>query len=62
MWGGELGLIWTPISGLEINPSIAYRKQDITRAPYAACPSNGFKTNICSDDWYEARLRVARSF
>jgi hypothetical protein len=62
MWGGELGLIWTPISGLEINPSIAYRKQDITRAPYAACPSSGFKTNICSDDWYEARLRVARSF
>ena len=62
MWGGEFGVIWSPISGLEINPSIAYRKQDITRAPYTACPSNGFKTNVCSDDWYEARLRVARSF
>ena len=62
MWGGELGVIWSPVAGLEINPSIAYRKQEITRAPYTACPSNGFKTNVCSDDWYDVRLRVARSF
>jgi hypothetical protein len=55
----ELGVIWTPIAGLEINPSVAYAK--ITLKVAEANSFNSAKT-LKSDDQYAVRLRVARSF
>jgi hypothetical protein len=59
MWGAALGLIWSPVAGLEINPEVAYRKANITSD---AGVTNGNKTGVKSDDQYIGRLRVARSF
>ena len=61
-WGTELGVIWSPVTGLEINPSVGYRKMEISRSGYAACPTNALKVNKCDDDQFIGRLRVARSF
>ena len=58
MWGVALGVIWSPISGLEINPEVAYRKANITSDTGI---TNGWKTGVKSDDQYIGRLRVARS-
>ena len=56
-WASELGVIWSPVTGLEINPSVAYRKLSTDRA------IPGYNSvNIKSDDQYTVRLRVARSF
>ena len=67
MYGVEMGLIWSPITGLEISPSVAYKKAEMDKAPFGAtpntaCPTNGYKVNKCSDDMYTARIRVSRSF
>jgi hypothetical protein len=59
MWGAALGLIWSPVAGLEINPEVAYRKANITSDNGI---TNGNKTGVKSDDQYIGRLRVARSF
>jgi len=59
MWGVALGVIWSPIAGLEINPEVAYRKSSITSDTGII---NGNKTGVKSDDQYIGRLRVARSF
>ena len=59
MWGTAFGVIWSPVSGLEINPEVAYRKSNITSD---AGVTNGYKTNVKSDDQYIGRLRIARSF
>ena len=59
MWGAALGLIWSPVAGLEINPEVAYRKSNITSDTGIV---NGNKTGVKSDDQYIGRLRVARSF
>ena len=59
MWGVALGAIWSPVSGLEINPELAYRKADI-KADNGVI--NGTKYGVKSDDQYIGRIRVARSF
>ena len=59
MCGAALGLMWSPVAGLEINPEVAYRKANITSD---AGVTNGNKTGVKSDDQYIGRLRVARSF
>jgi hypothetical protein len=59
MWGVALGVVWSPIAGLEINPEVAYRKSSITSDDGV---KNGWKTGVKSDDQYIGRLRVARSF
>ena len=59
MWGAALGLVWSPVAGLEINPEVAYRKANITSDNGI---TNGNKTGVKSDDQYIGRLRVARSF
>ena len=62
MYGVELGLIWTPVAGLEISPSVAYKRADMDKAPFAVCPTSGYKVDKCSDDYYTGRIRVSRSF
>ena len=59
MMAAELGVIWTPVAGLEINPSVAYGKATLKVAEV-----DGFNSakNLKSDDQYGVRLRVARSF
>ena len=59
MQTAEFGLIWSPIAGLEINPSVAYGRIAVSTAV-----PNGFNSavTIKSDDQYLARIRVARSF
>ena len=59
MWGTAIGVIWSPVSGLEINPEVAYRKSNITSDTGI---TNGNKTGVKSDDQWIGRLRVARSF
>jgi len=59
MWGVALGAIWSPVSGLEINPEVAYRKANISSDTGV---TNGYKTGVKSDDQFIGRLRVARSF
>ena len=59
MWGVAVGAIWSPVSGFEINPEVAYRKANITSNTGV---TNGNKTGVKSDDQYIGRLRVARSF
>jgi fermentation-respiration switch protein FrsA (DUF1100 family) len=59
MWGTALGVVWSPVSGLEINPEVAYRKSNITSDTGV---TNGNKVGVKSDDQWIGRLRVARSF
>ena len=59
LWGTAIGLIWSPVSGLEINPEVAYRKANVTSDTGLI---NGNKTGVKSDDQYIGRLRIARSF
>ena len=59
MYTAELGVIWTPVAGLEVNPSVAYGK---ATAKVALVDSFNSAKTLKSDDQYVARLRVARSF
>ena len=59
MWGTALGVIWTPVAGLEINPEVAYRQSNI-KSEFGV--SNGNKQGVKSDDQWIGRLRVARTF
>lgn len=62
LWGAAVGIIWSPVSGLEINPEVAYRKA--TSSAVDAQSGNGAAelANKKSDDAMYYRLRVARSF
>ena len=62
LWGAAVGIIWSPVSGLEINPEVAYRKA--TSSAVDAQSGNGAAdlANKKADDAMYYRLRVARSF
>jgi len=59
MWGVALGAVWSPVSGLEINPEVAYRKSNISGGNGVV---DGNKQGVKNDDQYIGRIRVARSF
>ena len=57
MWTAGVGVIWSPTTGLEINPEVYYRKS-IQKVGNA---SEGVVTSA-SDDQIGVKIRVARSF
>ena len=65
VWGVGLGVIWSPVKGLEINPEVAYRKATSSFADVAsgnAAVVGGEGSSLRNDDSMTYRLRVARSF
>ncbi len=62
VWGVGLGVIWSPVKGLEINPEVAYRKATSSFADVASGNAAGEGSSLRNDDSMTYRLRVARSF
>jgi hypothetical protein len=62
VWGVGLGLIWSPVANLEINPEVAYRKATSSAADVASGNAAGEGSALKNDDSWTYRLRVARSF
>ena len=62
VWGVGLGVIWSPISGLEINPEVAYRKATSSAADAQSTAATAEGTSKKNDDAMYYRLRIARSF
>jgi hypothetical protein len=62
VWGVGLGLIWSPVANLEINPEVAYRKATSYAADVASGNAAGEGSALKNDDSWTYRLRVARSF
>ena len=62
VWGAAIGVIWSPVAGLEINPEVAYRKAISSAADQQSGNALAEGSNRKSDDAMYYRLRVARSF
>jgi len=62
VWGVGLGVIWSPVAGLEINPEVAYRKATSSFADVASGNAAAEGSSLKNDDSWTMRLRVARSF
>ncbi len=62
VWGAAVGVIWSPVAGLEINPEVAYRKAISSAADLQSGNAAAEGSSKKSDDAMYYRLRVARSF
>ncbi len=62
LWGAAVGVIWSPVAGLEINPEVAYRKAISSAVDNQSGNAVAEGSNKKSDDAMYYRLRVARSF
>jgi hypothetical protein len=62
VWGVGLGVIWSPVSGLEINPEVAYRGASLSAVDTISGNAAGEGTSKKSDTAMYYRMRVARSF
>ena len=62
VWGVGLGLIWSPVANLEINPEVAYRKATSSAADQQSAAAIAEGSSKKSDDAMYYRLRVSRSF
>ncbi|MCX7316794.1 MAG: hypothetical protein NTZ22_08195, partial [Hyphomicrobiales bacterium] len=62
VWGVGLGVIWSPVKGLEINPEVAYRKATSSFDDVSSVNAAGEGSRLRNDDSMTYRLRVARSF
>ena len=60
--GVGLGLIWSPVAGLEINPEVAYRKATSSDVDVGSANAKAEGSSLKSDDSMTYRLRIARSF
>jgi len=62
VWGVGLGVIWSPVKGLEINPEVAYRKATSSDVDTQSSQAVAEGSSRKSDSSWTYRLRVARSF
>ena len=62
VWGVALGVIWSPVANLEINPEVAYRKATSSAADTVSAAAVAEGSSKKSDDAMYYRLRIARSF
>ncbi len=62
VWGVGLGVIWSPVAGLEINPEVAYRKATSSDVDVGSANAKAEGSSLKSDDSMTYRLRIARSF
>jgi hypothetical protein len=60
--GVGLGVIWSPVKGLEINPEVAWRKATSSDVDNQSAQAIAEGSNRRSDTSWGYRLRVARSF